>query len=82
MHQKLRTFERADGRRRAWISKRPDGHFSFGGEVLYDPYDDGVRVSKVEDMVWIPMHPGGGMYASEEIAERELYAQEKWMRDL
>ena len=63
----------ADGKHRVYLIARNDGGFSCGSEHFSD--DESEKC-------WIPEGAGGSIFASEEIAVREIGFLYPWSRDV
>ena len=79
MTEVVKSFVRADGNRRVEIIRRTDGRFTFGVDTHVYVYDEELR-EQLEDyeMCWVPTE-FGGIFDTEEAAEREVSAFEKWL---
>jgi len=74
MHQVVKTFLRADQRRRVRIFRREDGLFSF---------DEATRVNFPNgDRRWAPLLPYSTFCDTAEAAEREARATIPWLRSV
>jgi hypothetical protein len=63
----------SDGKERVYLIARHDGSFSYGREYFSD---------EEFEHCWISVGAGGSIFASEEIALREIYALYPWSRDV
>ena len=63
----------SDGKRRVYLIARHDGAFSYGCEYFSDDR---------AEICWMPEGAGGSIFASEEIAVKEIHASFPWSRDV
>jgi hypothetical protein len=79
MRELVKALVRADGKRRVLIEKRPDGLFTFVVETLVYHYDEELR-ERLQDyeMICVPTD-FGGIHDTQEAAESEVGACEKWL---
>lgn len=72
----VKTFVRADGRRRLQTFRRPDGLFSFGEDQRVSDY--------YGEPCWTPFASAGASFPicdSAETAEREARARIAWLNE-
>ena len=83
MREPVKPFQRADGKRRVRIQKRSDVGFTFEIEELVYHYDEELRERLQNyEMGWVQTGQIGGIYDTQEAAERYARGCEKWIDEL
>ncbi len=72
-----KIFDKADGKRRVLLVRRPDGNFGLVEEYWYENIFDGKLVAKG----WDSLGLSKSIYETAETAEREARVHFHWLSD-